>query len=108
MNTKHITGGALIGLVLAGGLTGMVSAQSAADATNLTEEQVIEIALMEVAGDVTEVDLEQRRGGAVYEVEVTAEDGSEMEVLIAADSGDVLKVKADGEGCDKGDRGEDA
>jgi len=53
MNTKMIAGGALTGLVLAGGIAGMVSAQSVADATGLTEAQVIEIALMEVPGEVT-------------------------------------------------------
>ena len=108
MNTKLITGGAISGLVLAGGLFGMVSAQSAADATALTEEQIIEIALMEVAGEVTEVELEDRRGKQFYEVEVMAEDGTEMEIKIAADTGDVLKVEADGEGCDKDDREDDA
>ena len=52
MNTKLIAGGALSGLVLAGGLAGMASGQSVADATGLTDEQVIEIALMEVPGEV--------------------------------------------------------
>ena len=103
MNTKLIAGGALSGLVLAGGIAGMVSAQSAADATSLTEEQIIEIALLEVPGEVTEVEFEERRGMAVYEVEILAADGTEMEVKIAADSGDVLRVEADDKDCDKDD-----
>lgn len=109
MNTKLIAGGALTGLVLAGGLAGMVSAQSVADATGLTEEQVIEIALIEVPGEVTEVELESRRGAQFYEVDILSEDGTEVEVKIAAETGDILKVKAEGEGCDKDeDDGEDA
>ena len=107
MNKQMILGGALSGLVIAGGVAGMVSAQTAATATGLTEEQIIAIALEEIPGEVQEVELEQRRNNHVYEVEILAADGTETEVVIAADSGDVLKVKADGEGCDKDDDGED-
>ena len=102
MKTNTITKiGALSGLLAAGGIVTMVSAQSAAEQTGLTEAQIIEIALMEVPGEVTEVELEERRGDSYYEVDVTAEDGREMEIKIAADSGDILKVEADGEDCDK-------
>ncbi|MCF2869682.1 PepSY domain-containing protein [Octadecabacter sp. G9-8] len=100
MNTKLIAGGTLTGLVLAGGFAGLVSAQSVANATGLTEEQVIEIALMEVPGEVTEVELERRRGEQVYEVELLSQDGVEMEVRIAAETGEILKVQAEGEDCD--------
>ncbi len=103
MNKTFIAGGALTGLVLAGGIVGMVSAQSAADATGLTQEQVIEIALMEVPGEVMEVEREREDGQHVYEVEILAADGSEMEVEIAADTGEILNVSADGEDCDKDD-----
>ncbi len=103
MNTKLITGGALTGLVLAGGLAGMVSAQSAASATGLSEEQIIEIALAEVPGEVVEIELEREDGMQVYEVEILTADGTEMEVEIAAGTGDVLEVEADGKGCDKDD-----
>ncbi len=108
MNTKLIAAGALSGLVLTGGIATMVSAQTVADATNMTEAQLIEIALLEFPGEVTEVELEERRGQQFYEVEVTSADGTEMELHIAADTGDVLKVKADGDGCDSSDDGEDA
>jgi len=100
MTKTLIAGSALTGLVLAGGLAGMVSAQSVADATGLTEEQVIEIALIEVPGEVLEVESERHRGQEIFEVEILAADGSEMEVEIAADTGEILRVKADGEGCD--------
>jgi len=103
MNTKMIAGGELTGLVLAGGIAGMVSAQSVADATGLTEAQVIEIALMEVPGEVTEVEQERHRGSQIFEVEIVGADGVEMEVKIAADTGEILKVEAEGDDCDDDD-----
>lgn len=105
MNTKMITRGTLAGLVLVGGIAGIVSAQSVAEATGLTEQQVIEIALIEVPGEVVEVELERHRGQEVYEIEVLGEDGTVMEVEIATETGEILSVKAENEECgqDKGD-----
>jgi uncharacterized membrane protein YkoI len=100
MDKKIIAGSTLTGLVLAGGLAGMVSAQTVADATGLTEDQVIEIALMEVPGEVLSIELERHRGEQFYEIEILADDGEEIEVEIAAETGDVLDVRADGEDCD--------
>ncbi|WP_108814344.1 PepSY domain-containing protein [Loktanella sp. Alg231-35] len=102
MKTKLIAGGALTGLVLAGGIAGMVSAQTVADATGLTEEQVIEIALMEVPGEVTDVEMERDDGQQVFEVEILGADGSEMEVYIAAETGEILEVAAEGDDNDCG------
>ena len=107
MNKKLFVGSALTGLVLAGGIAGSVTAQSAAVATGLTEEQIIEIALLEVPGEVTEVELERKRGTQFYEVEILGEDGVEMEVHIAAEDGDILRVKADDGDCDKDHDDED-
>ena len=95
MNTKAITASALTGLVLAGGIAGMVSAQTVANATGLTEEQVIEIALLEVPGEVKEVELEREDGQQVFEVEILNAEGVEMEVTVAADTGEILEVEAD-------------
>ncbi len=106
MNPNMIKIGALSGLIAVGGIATMVSAQTAAEQTNLTEEQIIEIALMEVPGEVTEIELEERRGNTFYEVEITTEGGDEIELKIAADDGEVLRIKEDGESC--GDEGEDA
>ena len=104
MNTKLKAGTAIAGVALAGGLAGLVSAQTVANATGLTQEQVIEIALLEVPGEVTEVERERYRGQQIFEVEILAADGTEMEVEIAAETGEVLKVSAEDEGCDnKGD-----
>ena len=92
MNTKLITGGAVSGLLIAGGFAGMVSAQSVADATGLTEEEVIEIALTTVPGEVMEVAFEDDdEDGPVYEVEILTADGTEMEVEIDAQTGEVLE-----------------
>ncbi len=107
MNTKYLKGGALTGLVLAGGIAGMVSAQTAADTTLLTEEQVIEIALLEVPGDVTEVEQENEDGRAVFEVEILDADGVEMEVTIAADTGEILEIEAEDDDDDDNDSDED-
>ncbi len=114
MNTNLIKLGALTGLIAAGGVATMVSAQTVAEQTGLTEAEVIEIALTEVPGEVTEVEMEERRGNSYFEVEILAEDGTEMEVKIAADTGDILKVESetdDDKDCDKDDDddiGEDA
>lgn len=107
MNTKLITGSALAGLVMAGGLAGLVSAQTVSTETGLTEDQIIAIALAEVDGEVQETELEERRGTSFWEVEIVAADGTEMEVEIDAATGDVLKVSADDDGCDKDDRDDD-
>lgn len=101
MNKNLIAGGALAGLVVAGGVAGMVSAQSVANATGLTEDQVIEIALQELPGEVEEVERERYRGLDFYEVEILTADGGEVEVKIAAETGEILSVKEDADDCDK-------
>lgn len=110
MNTNLIKLSALTGLIAAGGVATMVSAQTVAEQTGLTEAEVIEIALTEVPGEVTEVEMEERRGNSYFEVEILAEDGTEMEVKIAADTGDILKVESetdDDKDCDKDDDDDD-
>lgn len=104
MKKKLTAGATLAGLIITCGFAGLVQAQTSTTlnpADGLTEQQAIEIALKEVPGTVNEVERERHRGLSIYEVEVQAADGTEMKVKIAAESGDVLKVKADGEGCDK-------
>ena len=103
MDKKLIAGGALAGLVMTGALAGTVSAKSAAEATGLSEEQAIEIALLEVPGEVEEIELEREDGMWVYEVEIMSADGQEYEVEIAADTGDVIEVEAEDEDDDDDD-----
>lgn len=106
MNTKRIAGGAFTGLALAGGLAGMVSAQSAATATGLTEEQIIAIALTEVPGEWQEIEKERKRGMVFYEVEILTDDGTEIEVKVAGETGEIINVKEYGEECDHEDENE--
>ena len=95
MDKKLIAGGALAGLVVTGALMGSVSAQTAANATGLSEEQAIEIALLEVPGEVQEIELENDDGEMVYEIEILGVDGQEFEVEIAADTGTVIEIEAE-------------
>lgn len=101
MNTKLLMGSALTGLVLAGGIAGFASAQTAAETTGLTEEQVIAIALEAVPGEVTEVERDDHRGAQIFEVEVMGADGVEKEIKIAAETGEVLKIETEDGDCDK-------
>ena len=93
MNKKFAAGGALAGLALTGALVGSVSAQTAADATGLSEEQAIEIALLEVPGEVQEIELEKEDGEMVYEIEILGADGQEFEIEIAAADGTIIEVE---------------
>ncbi len=95
MDKNLIAGRLLTGLVLAGGLVGAVSAQTVARETGLSEEQAVEIALLEVPGEVQETELEREDGTMVYEVEILTVDGQEFEIEIAADTGAVLEVDGD-------------
>ncbi|MDJ0823127.1 MAG: PepSY domain-containing protein [Paracoccaceae bacterium] len=99
MGKKIVAGSALASLVLAGGIAATVSAQTAATETGLTEEQVIAIALMEVPGEVLEIELEREDGMQVYEIEILSAEGVETEIEIAAATGDILEIED--EDCDK-------
>ena len=79
---------------------GSVSAQSTAEATGLTLQQAIEIALQEVSGEVQEAELENEDGMKIYEVEILDANGQEFEVEIAADTGAVIEVEAEDEDDD--------
>ena len=103
MDKKMTAIGAFTGLALSGALVGAVSAQSAAQATGLSEEQAIEIALLEVPGDVQEVELEKEDGMMVFEIEILDADGQEFEIEIAADTGAVIEVEAEDDDDDEDD-----
>ena len=100
MTNNLIKIGALSGLIAVGGAATLVSAQTAAEQTNLTVDQIIEIALAEIPGVVTEAELETRRGNTFYDVEIDAVDGREMEMKIDAVSGEILKVSEEDKDCD--------
>ncbi|MEO0635131.1 MAG: PepSY domain-containing protein [Pseudomonadota bacterium] len=96
----------IIGGVIAGFLAtaGAVAAQSTApgEPPALTTTQAIEIALAEVPGTVQETELDREDGVQVYEIEILNGEGQEMEVLVSADTGEVLEVELDEKDCKKG------
>ncbi len=100
MDKNNAALGALAGLVITGAVVGSVSAQSTAEATGLTLQQAIEIALQEVSGEVQEAELENEDGMKIYEVEILDANGQEFEVEIAADTGAVIEVEAEDEDDD--------
>ena len=53
------------------------------------------MALEKVPGTVNEIELEVENGTVVYEIEVLSTDGTEQEVKVDAQTGEVLKVEAD-------------
>jgi uncharacterized membrane protein YkoI len=64
--------------------------------SNIGKEKAKEIALKEVPGTVTDIELEREQGNLVYEVEITKKDRlGEVDVYIAADSGKVLSTVND-------------
>lgn len=108
MDKKNAAFGALAGLALTGAVVGSVSAQSAAEATGLTMQQAIEIALLEVSGEVQEAELEKEDGMMVYEIEILDANGQEFEIEIAADTGAVIEVEAEDEDDNDDDDEDDA
>ena len=59
----------------------------------ITPERASEIALAQKAGVVTDLDLDRKRRGWVYEIEVADAQGTEWEIELEAESGKVNKVK---------------
>ena len=83
MSKTFFAGTALTGMILAGGAAGMVSAQSAATQTGLSEEQIIELATAEMECDLIEQAL--LRMDAVDDIEfaIKLPDGVEVYVEIS-------------------------
>ena len=63
----------------------------------ITEEAATKIALEKVPGTVQAVELEDENGTIVYGFDIVAKDGSQQEVKIDAQTGNVAKVEADHE-----------
>lgn len=58
---------------------------------NISKEKAKSIALKEVPGTITDIELEREKGAIFYEVDITKKDSfEEVDVYIAADSGKVL------------------
>lgn len=64
-----------------------------AKTAKVTIEQAIKAATEKVPGKVIEAELEEKRGKAVWEVEVVGDDGKVTEVHVDADSGAVVATE---------------
>jgi uncharacterized membrane protein YkoI len=61
----------------------------------VTPERATEIALAEMPGVATDFDLDHKRKGWVYEIEIVDARGTEWEVELEGVTGKVLRVKRD-------------
>ncbi|MEI3604515.1 PepSY domain-containing protein [Pseudogracilibacillus sp. SE30717A] len=61
----------------------------------ITIEEAMRIALERVPGQVVKVELEQRRGAWVYEVEILTPQGVKYEVKVDINTGAIVKVEID-------------
>lgn len=100
MIKKLIIGNVAAGLILTGGLVGVAvadtkSKQEITEAPPVSMIKAIEIANTEVPGIVLEAELENEDGTQIYEIEIVNADGTEMEIEINAESGEVLLVEED-------------
>lgn len=79
----------------AGGASGSASgnAGTTVPATAITEVEAKAIALKEVPGSVTAVEIETKLGKQVYVVEVDADSGVETDVIIDMSTGEVLGIE---------------
>ena len=113
MNKLTILTTSMTGLLVAG-----LSMSAFADSANkaaeieaqknatITTEMAITIAEQLTGGKSTEAEFELEDGKAIYEVELTMDDGSEVEVEVDAETGVVLsqKTEDDDDDDDKNDR----
>lgn len=71
--------------------------------TKLTKQESIDIALKEVQGSASDVELEDEDGVIIYSVEVTDNQGQKHEVAVDANTSEILEIEADGEEFEKED-----
>ncbi|MGG3452246.1 PepSY domain-containing protein [Domibacillus aminovorans] len=71
--------------------------------TKLTKQESVDIALKEVQGSASDVELEDEDGVIIYSVEVTDDQGQKHEVAVDANTGKILKIEADDEESEKED-----
>lgn len=100
MIKKLIIGNVAAGFILTSGIVGVAVAdtqgkQALTQAPTISMIQAIEIANTQVPGIVLEAELENEDGTQIYEIEIINAQGTEMEIEINADSGEVLLVEED-------------
>lgn len=64
----------------------------------ITADEAAAAAAKSVPGEVAGVELDNENGSVVYSVEITAADGSEIDVKVDAGNGDILNQQADDDG----------
>lgn len=64
--------------------------------TDITEEEAIQIALKRVNGEVTDVEIERKKGHEVYAVEID-DDGDEVDVFVDIKTGEIIGTERDSE-----------
>lgn len=62
----------------------------------ITEKEAVNIALKEVSGTVTDIELERKRGHEVYSVEID-DNGEEVDVFVDIKTGEVIGTERDSE-----------
>lgn len=73
----------------------VITKEMLAEKIKVTEEQAREIALKEAEGTITEFELDDDNAQFVYDLEVTAKDGTETELSISAETGKILAKEQD-------------
>lgn len=99
--------GALLAIVLLAGLAPFVLSPAMAEEDHVTARklresgqilplgQIIERARARQPGEVLETELERRRGGYVYEIEILGPDGWVWEMKFDARTGDLIELERD-------------
>ena len=64
--------------------------------TGVTEQEAVQIALKRVNGDVTDVEIERKKGHEVYAVEID-DDGDEVDVFVDVKTGEIIGTERDSE-----------
>ncbi|MDP3765644.1 MAG: PepSY domain-containing protein [Nanoarchaeota archaeon] len=64
--------------------------------TDITEEEAIQIALKRVNGEVTDVEIERKKGHEVYAVEID-DNGDEVDVFVDVKTGEIVGTERDSE-----------
>lgn len=70
--------------------------------TSVTEQEAIQIALKQVSGEVTDVEIERKQGHEVYAVEIN-DNGDEVDVFVDVKTGEVVGTERDSEEDDEDD-----
>ena len=67
---------------------------------DITEQEAIQIALKRVNGEVTDVEIERKKGHEVYAVEID-DDGDEVDVFVDIKTGEIVGTERDSEEDDE-------